>query len=115
MTPGQTIHAIFLYKMQDQPTERKESIILAMETCDNQLDFSVLELSNLQDRSFNYQFFQIREVVRRDVRLDDIVKLSFIIDNKNMFYGIALRLSGEFDIYWNMNLIETPENGNSTA
>ena len=50
--------------------------------------------------------------MKRDVRLDDLAKFVFIIDIKNTFYGIALRLSGEFDIYHNMNLIEPPENGN---
>jgi hypothetical protein len=31
-----------------------------------------------------------------------------MIDDKNVFYGIALRESGLFDIYWNMTLVDSP-------
>ena len=45
----------------------------------------------------------------RDCRLDDIIKISYIIDESNQLFGIALRNSGEFDIYWNMSLVDSPE------
>jgi hypothetical protein len=44
---------------------------------------------------FKYQFRQQKEVVPRDtVKLDKIKKLSFIVDEFNMFYGATLRESG---------------------
>ena len=43
--------------------------------------------------------------------MDNIAKFSFIIDFKNTFYGIALRKSGLFDIYWNMTLIDSSKDG----
>lgn len=53
----------------------------------------------------------MRELVHRDVRIDKIVKHAFIINDTNTFYGVALRDSGKFDIYWDMTLVDSPENG----
>lgn len=50
--------------------------------------------------------------MNRDVRIDRVVKFSYIIDSKNIMYGIALRDSGKFDLYWDMILVDSPENGN---
>lgn len=79
-----------------------------METTDNQLDFSSLHLINFGDKdNFKYSFKQCREVVPREVKVDPIIKVSYIIDKENIFYGIALRESGNFDLYWNMNLVDS--------
>ena len=43
--------------------------------------------------------------------MDPIIKFAHIIDKDNVFFGIALRKSGLFDIYWNMTLVDSPQNG----
>lgn len=47
----------------------------------------------------------------REVKMDPIEKLTFMIDKTNVFYGIALRKSSRFDIYWNMTLVDSPTDG----
>ena len=54
---------------------------------------------------------QTREIVPRDIKFDPITKFSFIINSENILFGITLRRSGHFDIYWNMTLVDHPENG----
>lgn len=44
--------------------------------------------------------------------MDKINKHCFIIDEKNTYYGVTLRESGNFDLYWDMTLIDSPDNGN---
>jgi hypothetical protein len=59
---------------------------------------------------FTYQFRQQKEVVPRDtVKLDRIKKLSFIVDEFNMFYGVTLRESGKLDLFWDMTLVDSPK------
>ena len=86
-------------------------VIVAMETDDNQIDFSSIAPLEVGTPKFSYTLKQQRELVLRDVNLDSIQKFAFIIDAKNVFYGIALRKSGLFDIYWNMTIIDSPQNG----
>lgn len=43
--------------------------------------------------------------------MDPIAKFSYITDEKNMFYGVSLRKSGKFDVYWNMTLVDSPQKG----
>jgi hypothetical protein len=78
-----------------------------METPDNQLDFSSLALTNFEKEGFTFMFKQCREVVQREVMLDPIYKVAYVIDKSNTFYGIALRESGNFDLYWNMTLVDS--------
>lgn len=85
----------------------KNHIIVATETNDNQIDFSSLIVKNVGKQDFTFQFNQYREVVPRDARLDPITKFSYVINEDNVFYGLALRSSGHVDIYWNMTLIDT--------
>ena len=76
------------------------------------MDFSSLTFSDLYDKFFTFEFVQRREVVKRkDHKMDDISKFCFIINLEGVFYGVCLRVSGQLDIYWNMNLIESPTNG----
>ena len=82
-----------------------------METCDNQLDFSSFTFENLENTSFNFEFIQRREVVRRDVRADDVIKFCYIVDYSGTLYGVTMRQSNSVDLYWNMNFIESPTNG----
>ncbi|MFS8160119.1 MAG: hypothetical protein ACMG6E_07900 [Candidatus Roizmanbacteria bacterium] len=85
----------------------KTLVIIAMETPDNQLDFSSLVLTNFEKEGFTFVFKQCREVVPREVKMDPIYKVAFILDKQNFFYGVALRESGHFDLYWNMTLVDT--------
>ena len=45
----------------------------------------------------------------RDVRIDKITKHSFIIDERNTFYGTVMRESGKIDLYWDLTLIDSPD------
>ena len=45
--PGLTLHAIFLFKVAVSQFVSKHIVILAMETIDNQLDFSMLEVRDV--------------------------------------------------------------------
>lgn len=51
-------------------------------------------------------------MVKRDVRADDVKKFAYIIDESGTLYGVTQRQSGGVDLYWNMNFIESPQNGN---
>ncbi len=39
-----------------------------------------------------------------------IAKVTYVIDSYGVFYAIALRMSGNFDIYWDMVLVDSTEN-----
>lgn len=43
--------------------------------------------------------------------MDKIVKTVYIIDKENTFYGIVMRDSGKFDLYWDMIVVDSQENG----
>lgn len=107
LQPGLSIHAIFLRKELVNAYYWKTQVIVAMETQDNQLDFSCLVLKDFEKETFAFSFKQCREVVPREIKLDPIYKVSYVIDRSNTFYGIALRESGQFDLYWNMTLIDS--------
>jgi hypothetical protein len=82
---------------------------VSMETLDNQLDFSALTYKNLGKETFEFKFVQKREIVLRDCRLDEIAKFVYIINKEREFFALALRQSGGVDLYWNMSLVDTPE------
>ena len=109
VVPDLTIHSLFVYAEADLNQVMQREVIVCMETLDNQLDFSSLHLENIANsKDFNFTFIQKREVVQRDCICDDIVKIVHIIDINNKHYGIALRNSGAFDIYWNMSVVDSP-------
>lgn len=66
---------------------------------------------NLGTPRFTYNFKQLRELVGRDVKIDPVQKFQFIIDDTNTFYGVTLRHSGHFDLYWDMTLVDSPPSG----
>lgn len=39
-----------------------------------------------------------------------IAKITYVIDMYGVFYAIALRMSGNFDIYWDMVLVDSTDN-----
>jgi hypothetical protein len=79
-----------------------------METEDNQIDFSQITPLNMGTDDFTYELKQQRELVQRDISIDPITKFSYIVDEHNCFYGIAVKDSGLFDVYWNMTLVDSP-------
>jgi len=82
--------------------------MVALETNDNQLDFSTIEVQNVgKEGLFKYSFKQFREVNNRKGAFDKIVKHAFIVDKKATYYGIALRESGAFDLYWDMTIADS--------
>lgn len=110
-SPGLPIHGLFIFRKQINMYYSKYQLVMALETLDNQIDFSVLEITNLGREAFNYTLKQQREVVSRTARIDKVVKFTYIVNDKNVLYAIAMRDSGMFDIYWDMTLIDSPDNG----
>lgn len=55
------------------------------------------------------EFYQYREVVKRDVKGDPIVKISQVIISNMFQFGLALRTSGKVDFYWNYTYTSTPD------
>jgi len=55
------------------------------------------------------EFYQYREVVKREVRGDPIQKIVQVIKENDFQFGLALRSSGKVDIYWNFTLNQTPD------
>jgi hypothetical protein len=43
----------------------------------------------------------------RNISMDHICKVSYIVDKNNIFYGVVMRESGSFDLYWNMTLVDS--------
>ncbi|CDW71887.1 wd-40 repeat protein [Stylonychia lemnae] len=111
IVPGLNIHGLFNYHVQRTPFFKSHIVVVALETSDNQLDFSQVFNMNIGTPSFKYQLRQQRELVGRDVKIDPIQKFQFIIDSKNTFYGISLRQSGHCDLYWDMTLVDSPPEG----
>jgi hypothetical protein len=85
-------------------------VIVALETTDNQIDFNVLRIEG-QGANFSFAFQQCSDVVPRDVKLDPVVDLHSIWDDKETHFAITLRKSGAFDIYWNYTLIDSSIEG----
>lgn len=55
----------------------------------------------------SYKFLQCRELVKRPITGDAIVEIDFVLKDKVVF-AIALRKSGELDLYWDMIKTGTP-------
>eukprot|EP00347_Sterkiella_histriomuscorum_P009906 403339425 len=83
----------------------EDIIIVALETKDSQIDFNEIQHKYLGTDRFQYKFYQQNDVQERPVRQDEITKFCYKIDKFNTFYGLALRSSAFFDIYWDMFLV----------
>lgn len=70
-----------------------------------------MTFKNLGKEGFDFSFVQKREVVFREVRLEEIIKFVYIINQDRQFFALALRISGGVDMYWNMSLVDSPEDG----
>lgn len=70
--PGLTIHGLFNYHIRRTPFFKSHIVVAAMETADNQLDFSQIWNVNLGTNRFSYQFKQLKELVAREIRIDPI-------------------------------------------
>ncbi|CDW75916.1 UNKNOWN [Stylonychia lemnae] len=116
---------------------KEYEVVVAIETIDGQLDINAIILnSNYDTAEFNdasqilkresysvrkykkyyegvltsdkFSFVQQGVVVKKkSKRNDPIVKFCYMFDEYNTFYGVTMRKSGEFDIYWNMILIDS--------
>jgi hypothetical protein len=94
------IQGLFLNKGDD---DTNQSFII-FETHDNQLDFNQLEIDFEED---THKFLQCREIVKRLTHHDPIQYSDFVIKDGKVF-AIALRQSGEFDLYYDMIKVQTP-------
>ncbi|CDW75557.1 wd-40 repeat protein [Stylonychia lemnae] len=112
ITGGCKLHGFFENRFSCDDTY----IMCYIETLDNQIDYSRLynwERSNIVNPAV--EFYQYREVVKRDLSGDPIQKITQIIKSDDFQYGLALRSSGKVDIYWNYTLTQTPDDSNFTS
>lgn len=79
--------------------------LVALETKDNLIDFNEIRHENLGTTEFSYHLYQQNDVQSRTVKGDSITKFCYKIDINNVFYGLSLRESNYFDIYWDMFLV----------
>ncbi|CDW78106.1 wd-40 repeat protein [Stylonychia lemnae] len=85
-------------------------LMMGIETDDNQIDFTRLYFWSKDLTKLDVEFYQYREVVKRnDVRDDPIIKFKHVIQKNEIQFGIALRQSGSVDLYWNFTLTNSPE------
>lgn len=76
--------------------------IFAFETEeDRQLDFNRLAFTDFDDDAkFKYTFTQYAELIPRRLAKDDPIKKFEYCVSTDFNYGVALRESGKFDLYW---------------
>ena len=111
VSPGCKMHGVVVnaFSFNDD-----DCCIIAFETPDNQLDFNMIYLTNIDDASqFTYKWEQYRIVNPRVNHKgpDPIVKTSWVFYGGFMFC-VSLRQSGYIDLYWNMARRESPTDGN---
>lgn len=81
-------------------------MVIGLETKDSQIDFNEVKLLNeIGSEAFSYELLQQGDVQERPVRQDAVTKFCYKIDATNTLYGLALRQSAFFDIYWDMMLV----------
>jgi hypothetical protein len=97
-----------------------KSLILALETVDNQVDFNQLIINSFneasegdEEKGFDFEFRQVREVVPRNTKYDEIKKFSISFTEKKDgsidSFAIALRKSGSCDFYYCLAKVATYE------
>jgi hypothetical protein len=115
------IHALFLYKEFAQASHYQ--VVVALETTDNQIDFNRLIIKHMpsknqieeeEEKTFEFEFRQICEVVFRDnVKYDEVKKFSISFtekkDGKIESFAITLRKSGSCDFYYCLAKVATYE------
>lgn len=105
-----TIWALFTKpsekKQKNARKDIKHKLIVGLETKDSQIDFNEIRLQHeIGSEAFTYKLFQQNDLQDRPVRQDTISKFCYKIDVNNTLYGLALRQSFFFDIYWDMFLV----------
>ena len=80
---------------------------MAIEAEDNQLDFSILRITERKEGQWNYQIRQVNELLCRLVRYDPIQQFDYVINNGRMF-GVSRRRSKNIDLYRDLMKVETP-------
>lgn len=104
-----TIHGLYLMH------QTSKSVMIALETVDNQIDFNLIHLKTqpgVENELFGFEFHQMREVVGRDTKLDDVTKLQicFSLNQGNIeSFAIALRKSGNCDFYYQLAKVASYE------
>ena len=107
LNPGAKIHALFNKITSSQIAVQT---IVGFETKDTQIDFCEISAQGISSNQFTYSFKQQGEIIPREIGVDMIAKITYVIDMYGVFYAIALRMSGNFDIYWDMVLVDSTDN-----
>lgn len=78
-----------------------------IESPEHQLDFSRLKLTNLNgdEDEFKWTLLQHRQLKTSSNYIDDPIE-KHVFTTADYPYGITIRKSGRFELYWNMTLID---------